>query len=64
MTRFGKKAQKQIAKVMHELDEGSLTRGSEDTPVTSHKRAHAIALSEARKIDGKVTKKKPHSSKK
>ncbi len=63
MTRFSKKAQKKIAEVMHELEDGKLM-SPEDKPITSHKRAHSIALHEARKVETKVIKKKPHRAKK
>ncbi len=68
MSRFRKQAQKKMAEVMKELENGSLMSVTgtvgRDKPVTSHKKAQAIAVTEARKIDGKVTKKKSPSEKK
>ena len=46
-------AQKKIAKVMHEFKDGELHSGKTDTIVTNPKQAIAIALSEARDLEGK-----------
>ena len=57
MAKYGKKAQKKVAKVMHERKHGTLRSGS-GRKVTSRKQAIAIGLSEARKSGAKVPKKK------
>ena len=56
-TKYGKKAQSKVKKVMHERKHGTLRSGS-GKKVTSRKQAVAIGLSEARKAGAKVPKKK------
>jgi len=56
-TKYGKKAQSKVKKVMHERKHGTLRSGS-GKKVTSRKQAIAIGLSEARKAGAKVPKKK------
>ena len=63
MAKYGKKAQKKVAKVMRERKHGTLRSGS-GGKVTSRKQAIAIGLSEARKACAKVPKKKSASSSK
>jgi len=58
MNRYGPKAQKKVAKVMHEWKEGKLKSGKSRKPVKSQKQAVAIAISEARKSGAKVPKQK------
>jgi len=53
-TRYGKKAQTKVEKVMHERKAGTLRSGSTGKRVTSRKQAIAIGLSEARRAGGKV----------
>ncbi len=53
MSNYDKKAQKKVAKVMHEMKEGELKSSSGDK-VTSRKQAIAIGLSEARREGDKV----------
>ena len=55
-SRYGKKAQQKVKKVMHERKHGTLKSGS-GKKVTSRKQAIAIGLSEARKAGAKVPKK-------
>lgn len=57
MAKYGKKAQKKVARAMHKRKEGTLRSGS-GKKVTSKKQAVAIGLSEARKEGAKVPKKK------
>jgi hypothetical protein len=54
--RYGKLAQKKVARAMHERKAGTLRSGS-GRRVTSRKQAIAIGLSEARKAGGKVPRK-------
>ena len=58
MAKYGKKAQKKVANVMHEMKKGKLTSGRSGKTVKSRKQAMAIALSEARAGGAKVPKKK------
>lgn len=60
MNRYGPKAQKKVAKVMHEWKEGKLKSGRSGKKVKSQKQAVAIGISEARKAGAKV----PRSPKK
>lgn len=52
--KYGPKAQKKVAKVMHEWKEGKLTSGRSGKKVTSQKQAVAIGISEARREGDKV----------
>ncbi|MFN8067166.1 MAG: DUF6496 domain-containing protein [Vicinamibacterales bacterium] len=56
MAKYGRKAQKAVARVMHERKEGTLRSGS-GKKVTSRKQAIAIGLSEAREAGAKVPRK-------
>jgi len=61
MARTSKAAQKKIAKVMHEFEDGDLKSGS-GHKVTDRKQAIAIALEEARDAGLKVPRRKPSRS--
>jgi hypothetical protein len=58
MARYGKAAQKKVAKVMRERKRGTLRSGGSGRKVTSRKQAIAIGLSEARRAGAKVPKKR------
>ena len=62
-SKYGKKAQQKVKKVMHERKRGTLKSGS-GKKVKSRKQAIAIGLSEAREEGKKVPKKKKGGSKK
>ena len=62
MARYGKAAQKKVAKVMRERKRGTLRSGGSGKRVTSRKQAIAIGLSEARRAGAKVPKKRTSSS--
>ena len=57
MAKYGRKAQKDVKKAMHEMKRGELKSGRSGKTVKSRKQAIAIGLSEARKAGGKVPKK-------
>jgi len=57
MTKYPKKAQQKVKKVMHEMKEGELKSGRSGKKVTSRKQAIAIGLSEARQAGAKIPKK-------
>ena len=61
MARYGKAAQKKVAKVMRERKRGTLRSGGSGKKVTSRKQAIAIGLSEARRAGAKVPKKRTSS---
>ena len=56
MTKYSKKAQEKIGKVMHEFQEGTLKSGKNGSggKVKSRKQAIAIGISEARDAGLKV----------
>ncbi len=54
--KYDKKAEKKIAKVMHEYKEGTLKSGGSGKKVKSRKQAIAIGISEARQVGAKVPK--------
>jgi len=56
--KYGPKTQTKMKKVMHEFKEGTLKSGRSGKKVKSRKQAVAIGLSEARKVGGKVPKKR------
>jgi hypothetical protein len=56
--KYGKKAQKKVARAMHERKRGKLKSGRTGKKVTSRKQAIAIGLSEARREGAKVPKKR------
>jgi hypothetical protein len=61
MAKYGKKSEKKVEKVMHEMHEGKLKSGRSGKKVTNPKQAIAIGLSEARKEGDKVPPKKSSS---
>lgn len=56
--KYGKKAQTEVKKAMHEKKKGQLHIGKSKKLVKSDKQAIAIGLSKARKKGAKVPKKK------
>ncbi len=56
-TKYGKGAQKEVEKEMHEYKRGEANIGKSDKKVKSRKQAIAIGLSKARKKGAKVPKK-------
>ncbi len=64
MAKYGKKAEKKVARAMHERKEGTLRSGRSGKKVTSRKQAIAIGLSEARRTGGKVPARKASGSRK
>jgi hypothetical protein len=58
MAKYGKTAQSEVKKAMHEKKKGQLHSGKSKKKVTSSKQAIAIGLSKARKKGAKVPKKK------
>ena len=58
MARYGKAAQRKVAKTMRERKRGTLKSGRSGKPVKSRKQAIAIGLSQARKSGAKVPKKR------
>ena len=64
MAKYGKKAQDNVEKAMHERKRGTLRSGSSGKKVTSRKQAIAIGLSEARRAGGKVPRRRSSSKKK
>ena len=64
MTKYSKKAEEKVAKVMREKKRGTLKSGRSGKKVTSRKQAIAIGLSEARKAGAKVPKKESSGRKK
>jgi hypothetical protein len=63
MARYGKKAQKKVAKVMREYKRGKLKSGGSGKKVKSRKQAVAIGLSEARRSGAKVPARRSRSKK-
>ena len=58
MPRYGKLAEKKVAKAMRERKRGTLRSGGSGKKVTSRKQAIAIGLSEARRAGGKVPRRR------
>ncbi len=58
MAKYGKMAERKVAKAMRERKKGTLKSGRSGKKVTSRKQAIAIGLSEARQRGGKVPAKK------
>ncbi len=63
MAKYSKKAQDKVEKNMHEYKKGTLKsgKGGKGGKVKSRKQAIAIGLSEARRSEAKVPKKKSTS---
>jgi len=57
-SKYGKKAQDEVGKALHEEKKGDLKSGTSGKTVTSRKQAIAIGLSKARKAGGKVPSKR------
>lgn len=57
MNKYGPKAQKEVQKAIHEMNQGDLTIGASNKKVTSRQQAVAIGLDKARREGGKVPKK-------
>jgi hypothetical protein len=64
MSKYGKKAQEKVEKVMHEYKRGKLKSGKSNKKVKSRKQAIAIGLSEARERGAKVPRPKKNSKRK
>jgi hypothetical protein len=62
--KYGKGAQRKVAKVMRERKHGTLKSGRSGKKVKSRKQAIAIGLSEARRSGAKVPKKRGGKRKK
>jgi len=58
MAKYGRKAEEEVGKAMHEFKEGKLKSGKSGKKVSNPKQAIAIGLSKARKEGGKVPVKK------
>ena len=54
MARYGKRAQREVGKAMHERKRGQLKSGRSGKRVKSRKQAIAIGLAKARRKGGKV----------
>jgi len=54
MAKYGKSAQKEVEKAMHEMKRGELKSGKSGKKVTNRDQAVAIGLSKAREKGGKV----------
>lgn len=57
-TKYGKKSQQKVKRVMHEMKRGKLKSGKSGKTVRSRKQAIAIGLSEARKAGARMPKKR------
>ena len=62
MAKYGQKASEKVKKAMTSA-KGTLKSGGSGKKVTSRKQAIAIGLSEARRVGGKVPRKKSSSRK-
>jgi hypothetical protein len=60
--KYGRKAQRKVARAMHERKRGTLRSGRSGKRVTSRKQAIAIGLSEARRSGAKVPRKRKKKS--
>ena len=63
MAKYGKKAQSNVKRALHERKHGTLKSGGSGKTVTSRKQAIAIGLSEAREAGAKVPRAKKKSRK-
>ncbi len=61
--KYGKKAQSDVKRAMHERKHGTLKSGGSGKKVTSRKQAIAIGLSEARAEGAKVPRKRKSAKK-
>ena len=59
--KYGRLAEKKVARAMRERKRGTLRSGRSGKKVTSRKQAIAIGLSEARRSGGKVPRKRRRS---
>jgi len=59
--KYGRRAQKKVERAMHKRKRGTLRSGRSGKKVKSRKQAIAIGLSEARREDDKVPKKRSKS---
>ncbi len=57
MAKYGKAAQKEVEKAMHEMKRGELRSGKSGKKVTDRDQAVAIGLSKVREKGGKAPKK-------
>lgn len=57
MAKYGKVAQKEVEKAMHEMKRGELKSGRSGKKVTDRDQAVAIGLSKVREKGGKAPKK-------
>jgi hypothetical protein len=64
MAKYGKTAQREVAKTMRERKRGKLKSGRSGKKVKNPKQAIAIGLSRARRKGAKVPRKKKSSAKK
>jgi len=64
MAKYGAKAQRKVKRAMHERKHGTLRSGRSGKKVTSRKQAIAIGLSEARRVGGKVPRRRSTRSRK
>lgn len=62
MTKYSKRAQDKIHKVMEEFKEGKLKQGKSNRKVKSRRQAIAIGISEAREKGFNVPNKEQHKS--
>lgn len=60
MAKYGKRAQQEVAKALHEEKRGKLRSGRSGKKVTDPRQAIAIGLSRARKAGAKVPEPPPH----
>ncbi len=56
--KYSRKAQRKVAKAMHERKRGTLRSGRSGKKVTSRKQAIAIGLSQARRAGARVPRKR------
>lgn len=58
MARYGRKAQQQVKKAMHERKRGTLRSGRSGRKVTRRKQAVAIGLAQARRAGARVPRRR------
>ena len=64
MAKYGKKPSEKVKRAMRERKRGTLRSGRSRKKVTSRRQAIAIGLSEARRSDAKVPRKKSSTKRK